>query len=92
MSITALPYEILRRDDGRCALSINAGLIDFVPNHVIALEDDFVVLGLDKRPNFKLCKVPQDVRDRLTQDGHVSLFEFVSTGLFAAHRLHMVKA
>lgn len=91
MSITALPYEILRRDDGRIALSLNAGLIDFDPQYVAVQQEDFVVFDADRHPKVKLCQVAQDVRDRLSQDGYVTIFEFVSGGIFAAHRLKMMR-
>lgn len=92
MSITALPYEILRRDDGRLALSVNAGLIDFDPQYAAVDQDDFVLFDADRHPKVKLCQVAQDVRDRLKQDGYVTIFEFVSVGIAASHRLSLIEA
>lgn len=92
MNITALPYEILRRDDRRTALSLNAGLIDFTPYYVAVDQDDFVIFDADRHPKVKLCKVSQDVRDRLSQDGFILLFEFVNVGIVASYRLGLVEA
>jgi len=93
----SLPYEILRRPDGRCALSVDAGLIPFVPTQATVRPSDenggwdLLIATDDEQPNagslFCFRSIPDDVRERAAGDGCVLLFEFSRHAPFAAHRL-----
>lgn len=94
-AIHPIAYEILRRDDGMLAMSVNAGLIDFEPGAIRIRKGSVFVLEkmpparLERR-TVELAAVGDEVIGRVVSEKFLRLFEFASFGMTGAHRLELL--
>lgn len=86
----AIPYEILRRDDGEMALSASVGLIKIRPRVMKVEGDDLVVLPdpkakeasplADGQTSVLMKKIPDDLKAFVKSKRKMSLLEFSVDG------------
>lgn len=84
---TAIPYEILRRNDGVMALSVNAGLIGFKPAHFHMENGCAIITSLERRSTVTLVNIAKDAALFFSKTKLVRLYEFNAAGIHQAHRL-----
>ena len=89
MSVLPIPFEVLRRADGRVALSVNAGTLAFSPQRLQAHARGLVVCGARRADRALICCRDGDVWARLQAQRALRLYEFSSMGLMASHLLRL---
>jgi hypothetical protein len=88
--IKSIPFEVIRRDDGRLALSVNAGLIEYEPKSLRLHPQGLMVEGNGPKQRTIIACKEADVLAAFARDKLLRLYEFSRGGLFAAHGLPMV--
>ncbi len=81
----AIPYEILRRQDGAIALSCSAGLLSRPPKKALIRGADLV---LEDAAGVELALLPNmagDVFEHFTRQPKIPFFESLRTGILQAH-------
>lgn len=97
-SIKPIAYEILRRNDGMVAISVNSGLIDFEPGSVRIRKGSVFVqeklnpknVGVTDQRAIELVDVGVDVLERMGAERCLRLFEFASFGMTGQHTLGLI--
>jgi hypothetical protein len=87
---TAIPYEILRRDDGEMAVSASVGLIKIRPRLMRVEGEDLVVLPdpadkdaslvADGQSSVRMKRIPDDLQVFIKSKRKMSLLEFSIDG------------
>jgi hypothetical protein len=90
MSIASIPFEIIRRGDGRVALSVNAGRIPYEPRTLQEHPQGLMVQGASREERTLLACRETDVLSAFRKDKLMRLYEFSPVGLFASHALPRV--
>lgn len=86
----SIPYEILRRSDGKVALSSTKGLMGFAPKKVRILGDDTLEwCNAEHDRCVQMLKVPRDVLMSMAVNRSVRLYEFAPTGQPLGHVVAM---
>ena len=86
MSIPALRYEVLRRDDGAIAVSLDTGQLSFAPSGCRVEAGSIAVLrGSDV--GAWLRNVPADVIAAVASAGELLCFVFSTAGVAGEYRL-----
>lgn len=84
-STNAIPFEILRRQDGAIALSCSAGLLGRPPQKALIRGEDLV---LEDAAGVELALLPNmagDVFEHFTRQPQIPFFESLRTGILQAH-------
>lgn len=75
-------YEILRKEGGDVALSVNAGLLNFEPAKCWLMQDVLVVANALGASAVTLLQLPADVLTYLEENTSLPFFEFATFGVF----------
>ena len=82
-AVYAIPYEILRRDDGVVALSCNAGLLIKAPGGLWLHPDSVTVTDTDLQPMALLRGMPVKDLVALERQQQVFFIEALRSGIFS---------
>ena len=81
-SMKPVAYEILRKEAGAVALSVNAGLLNFEPFKCWLNQDVLVVANEMGTSAVTLLQLPADVVTYMQENSNLPFFEFATFGVF----------